>query len=94
MRINEILTESIGLNRNKVRAALWHEWQQDAWAGNEQSPEEMDDEEFHDFEAEVDRIVQWGDEQGITSAALAVSKWVLLSDQSTLAGLHGAQGLS
>jgi hypothetical protein len=90
MRINEIA----GLNRDKVRAALWYEWQQDAWAGDEQSPEEMDNEELADFEREVDRIVAWGNEHGITSAALAVSKWVLLRDQSTLAGLHGAQGLS
>ena len=86
--LNEAIT------RNKVRDALWHEWQQDAWLDQgEQSPEEMDDEEYNDFEDTVDRIVAWANEQGIESSQLAVTKYTMAMDQLTMAHLTGSQGL-
>lgn len=88
MRIYE-LTE--GLNRKKVRDALWAEWQQDAWAGDEQSPEEMDDVDFNDFENTVDHIVKWGDQRGIKTAALAVAKYATASDQDLIAQINGGE---
>lgn len=94
MRAKEFITESLGLNRHKVRVALWHEWQQDAWAGNEQTPEELDDDDFNDFEKEVDHIVAWGNERGIKSAALAVAKYILAGDQNTLTAINGGGHLA
>lgn len=90
MKIRELITE--GLNRKKVRDALWAEWQQDAWAGDEQTPEEMDDDDYQDFENIVDIIVAWGDEQGIANAAVAVARYVTNSDQNLQSILHGGQG--
>lgn len=90
MKIRELITE--GLNRKKVRDALWAEWQQDAWAGDEQTPEEMDDDDYQDFESIVDIIVAWGDKQGIANAAVAVARYVTNSDQNLQSILHGGQG--
>lgn len=86
MRAQEFIVEAI--TRNKVRAALWHEWQQDGWLDQgEQSPEEMDDEEYNDFEDTVDRIVAWANEQGIESSQLAVTKYTMAMDQYTMSHL-------
>lgn len=88
------------LDRNKVRAALWYEWQQDPNYQDEtgrpleQTPEEMDQDDYDMFEETVDEIVQFGSEQGITNAAMAVVKYNMLNSDVVQRELTGAKGLA
>ena len=96
----QTVAEGSSLDRNKVRAALWYEWQQDPNYQDEngrpleQTPEEMDQDDYDMFEETVDEIVQYGKEMGIANAAMAVVKYNMLNSDVVQRELTGAKGLA
>jgi hypothetical protein len=77
MKITEILAEGTESFRNKIRDALWYAYQNDPMmppAPHEQSPEDMDQDEYEDFEDLVDEILEFAIAKNITNAHLAVAK--------------------
>lgn len=77
MKITEILVEGSESFRNKIRDALWYAYQNDPMMPpepHEQSPEDMDQDEYEDFEDLVDEILEFALAKNITNAHLAVAK--------------------
>lgn len=73
----ESVAEGSETFRNKIRDALWYAYQQDPMippAPHEQSPEDMEQDEYEDFEDAVDDILQFALAKNITNAHLAVAK--------------------
>jgi hypothetical protein len=88
MRAHEFITEAgPTINRDKVRAALWQTYQQDF--GDEASPEQMDDDEYNDFEQTVDDILSFAVDNNISNAHAAVAKYGVRDSQNTIADLMG-----
>ena len=64
--------------RNKIRNALWYAYQQDPLmppASHEHQPEDMDQDEYEDFEEHVDELLKFAVKNNITNANLVVAKW-------------------
>lgn len=89
-----------GLDRNRVRAALWYEWQQDPNYQDEngrpleQTPEEMDQDDYDMFEEAVDDVINYAKEVGITNASMAVVKYNMLQSDIVQRELGGSKGLA
>jgi hypothetical protein len=97
---NEAVEEGSEAFRNKVRSALWYEWQQDPNYRDEdgkpyeQTPEQMDQDDYDMFEEAVDEIVQYANEMGIANAAMAVAKYNMLISDVVQRDLGGSKGLA
>jgi len=97
---NEAVAEGSEAFRNKVRSALWYEWQQDPNYRDEdgkpyeQTPEQMDQDDYDMFEEAVDEIVQYANEMGIANAAMAVAKYNMLISDVVQRDLGGSKGLA
>ena len=75
---NEGVAEGSETFRNKIRDALWYAYLKDPMmppAPHEHEPEDMEQDEYEDFEENVDDILQFALAKNITNANLAVAKY-------------------
>lgn len=81
MRINDIIepiaeTTVRGPDLNRIKDAVWYYWQEDyLMPAGVEYPEQLDDEDYLDFEEHVKDVYAYAQEHNISNATLAVEKY-------------------